>query len=53
MALAGTSIATTISIASLSSVFIDLRQVLTATQTITGGASAVTVTFHIAGAEIS
>jgi hypothetical protein len=53
MALAGTSMGTTIAIPSLSQVFIDLRQVLTATQTITGGASAVTVTFHIAGAEIS
>jgi len=52
MALAGTTIATTIAIASLSSVFIDLRQVLVATNTITGGASAVTVNFQIAGVEI-
>ena len=52
MALAGTTIATTISIAANTSVFIDLRQVLTATQTITGGASAVTVNLQIAGVEI-
>jgi hypothetical protein len=52
MALAGTTIATTIALASLSSVYIDLRQVLVATNTITGGASAVTVNFQIAGVEI-
>lgn len=52
MGLGGTSLATTIALASLSSVYIDLRQVLVATNTITGGASAVTVNFHIAGVEI-
>ena len=52
MALAGTTIATTIAIAANTSVFIDLKQVLVATNTITGGASAVTVNLQIAGVEI-
>jgi hypothetical protein len=30
---------------------IDLRQVLNATETITGGASATTINFHISGVE--
>lgn len=52
LALNGTSMATTIPIGSLSSVFIDLKQVLVATNLITGGASATSVNFHIAGVEI-
>lgn len=32
---------------------LDIRQVLSTTQTITGGASATTVNFHISGMEIS
>jgi len=44
---------TTTAIAANSSVYIDLRQVLATTQTITGLASAVTVNFHISGVEIS
>jgi hypothetical protein len=46
------SLATTQAIAANSSVYIDLKQALTATQTITGGASAVTINFHISGVEI-
>lgn len=52
MALGGTSIATTVSIAANSIATFDLKQVLTATQTIQGGASNTAVTFHIAGVEI-
>ena len=43
---------TTTAIAANSSVYIDLKQALTATQTITGGASAITVSLHISGVEI-
>jgi hypothetical protein len=41
------------SIAANSSAYFDIKQVLTATQTITGFASATTVNFHISGVEIS
>lgn len=50
---ANTAIHTTTTIAANSTVYIDLKQVLIATNTITGGASAVTVSFHISGVEIS
>jgi hypothetical protein len=53
MGLGGTNLATTVTVGALDSSVIDLKQVLTATQTITGGASATTVNFHIAGVEIS
>lgn len=53
MGLGGTNLATTVTVGSLDSTVIDLKQVLTATQTITGGASATTVNFHISGVEIS
>jgi len=53
MGLAGTNLATTVSVGSLDSTVIDFKQVLTATQTITGGASATSVNFHISGVEIS
>jgi hypothetical protein len=43
----------TTAIAANSAAFFDLKQVLTATQTITGLASATTVKFHISGVEIS
>lgn len=36
-----------------STVYVDLKQVLVATNTITGGASAGSINFHIAGVEIS
>jgi hypothetical protein len=53
LGLAGTALATTVAIAANSSAFFDLKQVLAATNTITGGASAVTVSFHLSGIEIS
>jgi hypothetical protein len=53
MALGGVNLASNITVAAFDSVVIDIRQVLTATQTITGGASATTINFHIAGVEIS
>jgi hypothetical protein len=47
------SLATTVSIAANDSIDISLKQVLAATQTIKGSASATTVNFHISGVEIS
>jgi hypothetical protein len=44
---------TTVAIAANSTAFFDLKQVLATTNTITGGASAVTVSFHLSGIEIS
>ena len=52
LALAGTAIHTTTTIAANSTVYIDLKQVLAATNTITGGASATSVNFHISGIEV-
>jgi len=48
-----TALHTTTAIAANSTVYIDLKQALIATNTITGGASAVTVSFHISGVEIA
>ena len=53
LGIAGTSLQTTSSIAANTTVYIDLKQTLVATNTITGGASAVTVSFHISGVEIA
>jgi hypothetical protein len=53
LALGGTNLATTVTVGASDSTVIDLKQVLTATQTITGGASATTINFHIGGVEIS
>ncbi len=53
LALDGVSIASGVSVAANSITTIDLKQVLSATKTITGGASATTVTFHISGVEIA
>ncbi len=53
LALDGISIATTVTIGGLDSVSIDMKQVLGATKTITGGASATTINFHISGVEIA
>jgi hypothetical protein len=53
LALATIALHTTTAIAANSTIYIDLKQALTTTQTITGGASAVTVSFHISGVEIS
>lgn len=44
---------TTTAIAANSTVYIDLKQVLNATQVIAGLASATTVNFHISGVEVS
>lgn len=49
---ANTALHTTTTIAANSTVYLDIRQVLATTNTITGGASAVTVSFHISGVEI-
>ena len=51
--LAGTALHTTTSIGANSTAYIDCKQVLTATNTITGGASATTINFHISGVEIN
>jgi hypothetical protein len=53
LALAGTALHTTTSIAANTTVYIDCKQVLTATQTITGGASATSINFHISGVEVN
>ena len=53
MAFAGTSIATTVAVAANDSTIISLKQVLVATNTIQGGASATSINFHISGVEIS
>ncbi len=53
LGLAGTNLSTLVTVGGYDSTVIDLKQVLTATQTITGGASATTVNFHISGVEIS
>jgi hypothetical protein len=53
MALGGTSLHTTTAIAANTTIYIDLRQTLAAAQTVQGGASAITVNFHITGVEIS
>ena len=53
LGLGGTNLATPVTVGAYDSTVIDLKQVLTATQTITGGASATSINFHIAGVEIS
>lgn len=53
MAFAGTQFANTVTVAANSIATFDIKQVLTATQTITGGASNTAITFHISGVEIS
>jgi hypothetical protein len=53
MALNGINLATTVAVGGNDSTVIDIKQPLTATQTITGGASATTINFHIAGVEIA
>ena len=52
LGLGGTSIATAETIAANSTAFFDLKQVLNASQTITGGASSTTVNILISGVEI-
>ncbi len=53
LGLGGSNFATTVTVGAYDSTIIDIKQVLTATQTITGGASATTINFHIGGVEIS
>ena len=53
VALNGTALHTTAAIAANTTAYIDLKQVLAATQTITGGASATSINFHISGIEVS
>ena len=53
LALDGVALATAVSVAANSITTIDLKQVLAATKTITGGASATSISFHISGVEIA
>lgn len=52
LALNGVKLADAVSIAADSLTVIDLKQVISAGQTIQGGASATTVNFHISGVEV-
>jgi len=52
MSLNGTKIAENVTVAANDSTVIQIKQVIAATQTIQGGASATTVNFHISGVEI-
>ena len=53
ISLDGVKIATLAPIAANTTVILDLKQVLATTKVITGGASAITVNFHISGVELS
>jgi hypothetical protein len=53
LSLNGVKLADAVSIAADSIFALDLKQVISATETIQGGASATTVNFHISGVEIS
>jgi hypothetical protein len=53
LALNGVKLADTTPIAADSIAIFDVKQVINATQTIQGGASATTVNFHISGVEIN
>lgn len=53
VALAGQPLHSAASISANSTAYIDLKQVLSATETITGGASSTDVIIHISGAEVS
>lgn len=53
LAFGGVTFASTSSIAANDTIVIDAKQVLVATNTITGLASATTVNFHICGVEIA
>jgi hypothetical protein len=53
LGLGGTNFGTLIAVGGNDSTVIDIKQPLTATQTITGGASATTINFHISGVEIA
>jgi hypothetical protein len=51
--LAGVKLAEAVTIAARDSTVLDIKQVINATETVQGGASATSVTFHIVGVEIS
>jgi hypothetical protein len=53
LVMGGTTLADTVTVSNNDSTVIDLKQVLTATQTITGLASSTSVNFHIAGIEVA
>lgn len=53
LGLAGTSLHTATAVAGNSTVYIDCKQVLATTNTITGLASATTINYHISGVEIT
>jgi hypothetical protein len=53
LSLAGVKLAETVTIGALDSTVLDIKQVINATDTIQGGASSTSVTFHIGGVEIS
>jgi hypothetical protein len=53
MAFGGTNFASQIAVGGNDSTVIDIKQTLTATQTIQGGASSTALNFHISGVEIA
>lgn len=53
ISLNGISCATTVTIPANDTIILDVKQVLTSSQTITGLASATTINFHISGLEIT
>jgi len=53
LSLNGVQLFNDVTVAANTTAFIDLKQVLSAAQTITGLASATTVNFHISGVEIA
>lgn len=53
LGLGGTNLATAVQVGANDSTVLDLKQVLATTQTITGGASATSINFHISGVEVS
>lgn len=53
LAFDGIAFATTVTVGAYDSTIFDIKQVLDAATTISGGASATTVSFHISGVEIA
>jgi len=53
LVMGGTTLADAVTVSNNDSTVIDLKQVLIATQTITGLASSTSVNFHIAGIEVA
>jgi hypothetical protein len=53
LGLAGTALHTTTTVIANSTAYIDIKQVLATTETVTGGASNTAVKFHISGVEIA